>query len=942
MASDIFEVSDSIAGSNYESEGSVEVMPPMQSVVLVDPQSVDERDTVDIMVTYTVQDRLFGANTITIELPADWGPAHRASNSLEESTILSFGDDALYKRPSSSRDRARTSYVVVKPTFTSTDTEIADHDSTADPATMLTILSPESEGYLMIPVTGGMFKDDEIVVTYYNVKVQKLVAVMPEMVSLRVEDGILGSNYSAMIEVIPQKLGNVTVTTEPDAVTAESTVDLTVRYTATKVLADGAATYGRIRVQLPKGWTHSEDDGEIFKERPVGNSDATYLSLAKSSGVTLPKTAGKDDALEVHGSASSGWIIDIDVDKMTTRHQVTLTVHNLKINALMTPRTDRLTDLTDAEVADKVHVRVSSSEYDEVARGEPAHSPAKFSPKDTEASETQPTITVNRKTLGEVTVAPASVTAGSEQDFTITYKATEAMEEDDVIEIKLTAFLDAPTVYNFNTDGKHEDAEGNLLTTDTKGPHVHLSGSATRLEGAEITVIDDGGSEASAGDPNDDGWFVKITLGTKGAAKNSTIVLKYNNATVRRGLATGDDKLVVETFSGPVVANDKPQFPVVKLAEDTIEVKHAADGSGTVSFMYEGSNVTSMGGNIFIDDDGNNVTGMNVESSEDNPIMELPLVSNTNVSIPAGVAKGDLRELIVTYTPDGDMGAGEFEFRLPSDWKADDVRVSGGEKGGSGNTVTVDFDVHFGEADGDMVEITFADITVPKDYGEIGFTAKSKNAGGSPRQLSPRPMAFVGNAEATHDTVAVKITPAAAYENWDDVDFEIELTNAGPLHDSEIRITVPNELSGLQTDKAAEANYVKMISTSARSVRLSTLDIIDEDIIVKTGKLNADGRIRVRFDNVDLEGVSTDAPTGFRVGTRTRGSGTALEDLDYASLDDEDYVEIQEENGDRSIAGGLIRTINGSGTMKVEPLTVEQDSRNETIKLTYTAATDFE
>ena len=46
-------------------------------------------------------------------------------------------------------------------------------------------------------------------------------------------------------------------------------------------------------------------------------------------------------------------------------------------------------------------------------------------------------------------------------------------------------------------------------------------------------------------------------------------------------------------------------------------------------------------------------------------------------------------------------------------------------------------------------------------------------------------MAFVGNAEATHDTVAVKITPEAAYENWDDVDFEIELTNAGPMHDSE-------------------------------------------------------------------------------------------------------------------------------------------------------------
>ena len=364
-----------------------------------------------------------------------------------------------------------------------------------------------------------------------------------------------------------------------------------------------------------------------------------------------------------------------------------------------------------------------------------------------------------------------------------------------------------------------------------------------------------------------DGWIVKIELGTRGASKNSTIVLKYNDVTVQRSLAT-DDKLVVETFSGPAPANDLPQFPVVKLAEDTIEVKHAADGSGKVTFMYEGNNVTSMNG----------------KDSADPPVA---LVSNTNVSIPAGLIKGDLSELVVTYTPDGDMGAGEFELRLPSDWEAEDVRVSGGVAERSGNTVTVDLDAHFGEAPGEELEITLIDITVPNDHGEVGFTARSKNAGGTPRQLSPRPMAFVGNAEATDDTVAVKITPEAAYENWDDVDFEIELTNAGPMHDSDIRITVPEELFGLQTDKPAEANYVKMVSTSARSVRLSTLDIIDEDIVISTGKLNADGRIRVRFDNVDLEGVSTDVATGFRVGTRTRGPGVAEADVDYTSLDDE-------------------------------------------------------
>ena len=36
---------------------------------------------------------------------------------------------------------------------------------------------------------------------------------------------------------------------------------------------------------------------------------------------------------------------------------------------------------------------------------------------------------MNRQVRGELTVAPAEVTAGSENDFTITYKATEALEE---------------------------------------------------------------------------------------------------------------------------------------------------------------------------------------------------------------------------------------------------------------------------------------------------------------------------------------------------------------------------------------------------------------------------------------------------------------------------------------------------------------------------------
>ena len=162
---------------------------------------------------------------------------------------------------------------------------------------------------------------------------------------------------------------------------------------------------------------------------------------------------------------------------MTTRHQVTLTVHNLKIDALMedTSRGQAHRSYR-AMVADKVQVTVSSSKYSSASRrdsGDPTHSPATFRPKVTEAdggSDTQPTITVNRKTLGEVTVAPASVTAGSKQDFTITYKATEAMVEDDVIEIKLPADVGSRRwLYQLDDENKLEAADGTMLK-DAKGP----------------------------------------------------------------------------------------------------------------------------------------------------------------------------------------------------------------------------------------------------------------------------------------------------------------------------------------------------------------------------------------------------------------------------------------------------------------------------------------
>ena len=305
---------------------------------------------------------------------------------------------------------------------------------------------------------------------------------------------------------------------------------------------------------------------------------------------------------------------------------------------------------------------------------------------------------------------------------------------------------------------------------------------------------------------------------------------------------------------------------------------------------------------------------------------------HTDASIPAGIVKDDALDLTVTYTPDGDMGEGEFEIRLPSGWDAEDVQGEGVER--SGKIVTVSFPHdRFGEGSNDSLEITLIDITVPNTHGNHGFLAKSKNKGGTLKQLSERPVAFVGNAEAANDTVKVEITPAAAYQNNDDVDFDITVTANGPMHDSNIQITVPDGIVDLQTDKSADPNHVRKISASVSGVTIAIDGAEGNEIIISTGKLNADGKIKVRLENVDLDGVSADPDTGFLVATRTRGSEDDLSDVAYEPIEKDD--------GARSITGGLIRTVAGSGVLAVEPATIEQGSRNKNIKLTLTATTDL-
>ena len=729
-----------------------------------------------------------------------------------------------------------------------------------------------------------------------------------------------GSDEHPTIIVKRKYLGGVAVS--PGSVVAEQTADVKIRYTATNNLAtpDPAATatdpmnstYGRIQVTLPDGWGPATDDGEIFLSRQTDNRDATYLSLRTSSGVEeVPLTA--DSII----STGDGYRINIDVNAMRLSQWVELTVHNLMIAPLEAERLGSFGDIAAADVSEKVQVEVFSDmftdkdERDDAPELESpsAHSPVKgkFTPlvaaKDS-GSDTQPTVKVTRKQLGKVAIAPAKVSAGSAQDFTITYTASEMLVANSVIEVRLPNWggddhSGVPTAYQLDDIPAKKD--------DRAKPNVHLSGSKSRLEGSTVTVQEDG-----------DTSIVRIVLGEKGLAKNNSVTLKFEGVTVQRKIA---EKVLIEVFSSDSVDLGVPQYPVEKPEEDKIEVTHAADGSGKVMFEF------------------------------DVPVIAFDndkVKSNTDASVPAGLTKDDTFDLIVTYMPEGDMvgesGTAEFQITLPGNWQAEDVRSSGSDVSRSGNTITAKLKDHFGEIE-ESLEIVLEGITTPDDHGNDRFVAKSRNAKGSLKTLNPVPMVFVGNTLADNDAMSVEIDPLAAYEGEEDVDFEITLTANGPMHDSDIRITVPDGIEGLQTGESGDPNYVRKVAPAGSGVVVRVDDANDENIFITTGKLNKGGTIIVRLNNVDIDGdVSTDNATGFRVYTRTRGTdGDAADgdDGDKHNLTDVDWELIEKADDARSIVGGEIRTITGSGAIAFKPATVQQGSQNVDFDFTFTASTAF-
>ena len=307
-----------------------------------------------------------------------------------------------------------------------------------------TVSGLESSGAnvsLVIDVEDTAKKGDNIVVTFYNVKVRGLSSgdtTLPAKDIVAAKDTIAGGKIydgekdNTTIMVSALKRGAITRLLGD--VDAEDVLDLRIRYTATEDLADpdpdgdedtDDATYGRIQIMLPEGWTRA--DGAA-----LGDTD---VIVTASSNVKL--SADDNDPATPHNPDDvTGQVITIDVDSLKKGKFVDITVMKL-----------RVADFPADVAGDTIYVQVEvfSDSFDSAAASAvdlavpAAHLSSKFSPRvaltaatatvGAYGSDVHPTIVVNRKYLGEVAVTPASVVAEATTDVKVRYTATDTLAD---------------------------------------------------------------------------------------------------------------------------------------------------------------------------------------------------------------------------------------------------------------------------------------------------------------------------------------------------------------------------------------------------------------------------------------------------------------------------------------------------------------------------------
>ena len=266
------------------------------------------------------------------------------------------------------------------------------------------------------------------------------------------------------------------------------------------------------------------------------------------------------DVTVANSGVNVQWTITIDVDDMPNNGYVELTIKNLAIPALTVDRDGRTADIgAEALAALMATVEVLANQYPAVVStnaeadmqnydsdrdgatiaATTSHPPDDIDDDNLNEDEnnTQPLVAVERKGLGELTVSKDSVTAGSLNNLTLTYKFTEDMSpttgQVSVVEIKLPEGWDdgiAPMYLGFE-DKLPTAAEKKDMTG-----YVYADRSVSVksvLEEADVKVINAVGTEADEeGGTNNPltnsaaSWYLRIELDAD-VAKTKTRRIKF-------------------------------------------------------------------------------------------------------------------------------------------------------------------------------------------------------------------------------------------------------------------------------------------------------------------------------------------------------------------------------------------------------------------------------
>ena len=421
-------------------------------------------------------DATFGR--IRVQLPPGWGPTLIGDIYLTETAADMVDDDAAADADPSTylsiTGSPGAKHREVDDGGTLVMVEDHDDDEDTDPVAVTRLIDPvlsvggnrgtagdPSGGYYIDIDVDNMRKGHHVLLTIHNLRVENISVGTAEATASRSisvssdsRDGRGARNGAPVHFFVPARViqvgypsaGRVTVT--PDEVSAGSVVPLfKVKYQATTTLAEvdddfedttgDDSKFGRIQIQLPANWG-PDVEADFHLDRQSGK--ATYLTRS-SRGVSFatedsadPDDDDGDPVFSVSGSLIDGWMIDVDVTDMKSSDHFTVTIHNLKVSKLGVERDDRDMDIDDDDLASKKYrqVTVYSGSYPDEERDAPVMPPKSFDPDEVTAakggSDVQPTITVNRKSQGKLTVAPEKVTAGAEENFKITYEVDELVE----------------------------------------------------------------------------------------------------------------------------------------------------------------------------------------------------------------------------------------------------------------------------------------------------------------------------------------------------------------------------------------------------------------------------------------------------------------------------------------------------------------------------------